>query len=48
MLTDLYYTHTKDKDDALIFYTQMVPKTDENYRSKFLNVFLGVINYLRT
>ena len=36
----------KIRTTHLFFYTQMVPKTDENYRSKFWNVFFGCYKLL--
>ena len=41
VLTSLCYTHSKYRNDALIFYIQWKKKTDENYGSKFWNAFLG-------
>ena len=46
MQTVLYHTHTKNEDNTLIFDTQIVQKTDENYKSKFLECLFGCYKLL--
>ena len=49
MLTDLFYTQTKNEDDTLIFDNQMIQKkTTKIIRQHFKIYLLGVIKYLQT